>query len=545
MFEQRWYQQEAEFSIYEYFRQGNQGNPLCALPTGTGKSVVIANFVRNVLYQWPNQRFLILTHVKELIQQNANKLQELWPTAPMGIYSSGLKSRDTIAPIVFGGVQSVAPAIRRAEADSNIPPNMRHFGWRDLVLIDEAHLLGPDEDTQYQYVIAELKKINPYLKVIGFTATPYRLKQGMLTDEGLFTDICYDITGYEAFNRLIAEGFLSPLIAKPTNAKVDTSEIGFQNGEFKQKDVEREADKITYEAVKETVENGWDRKSWLMFGAGVDNAEHITSILQSFGIDALAVHSKLPAAENDKRIKAFKNFELRALVNMNKLTTGFDHPPIDLIGDLQPTMSPGKHVQKGGRGTRPSRATGKLNCLYLDFGGNVKRLGPINDPIKPRKPGKGRNAEAPIRICDNCGFYNHAAARHCCNCGQEFKFETKLQETAYSGEILRSDLPVVEYFPVQRVIYNLHEKEGSPSSMKVSYFCGDNPLKTKMFNEWVCFEHGGMPGKKAKDWWLQRNYTEAPLTTAEALRRQCELRMPARLRVWTNKKFPEVLSYEF
>jgi len=204
----RWYQDEAEYSIFDYFQRGNKGNPVVAMPTGTGKSIVIANFIRRIFSNWPNQRIMMLTHVKELIEQNAEKLMSIWPTAPLGIYSAGLNSREMIMPIVFGGVQSVAPAIRRTlEENDGRPSHLRHFGWRDLLLIDECHLLSDKESSQYQYIISELRAINPNLKVIGFTATPYRMKMGLITDNGIFTDICYDVTGVESFNRLIAEGF--------------------------------------------------------------------------------------------------------------------------------------------------------------------------------------------------------------------------------------------------------------------------------------------------------------------------------------------------
>lgn len=529
----RWYQDEAVYSLFDYFERGNIGNPIVAMPTGTGKSLVIAEFLRRVFNYWPRQRVIMLTHIKELIEQNAQELMKLWPTAPLGIYSAGLKQRDVALPIVFGGIASVAK-------------NPDAFGWRDLVLIDECHLLGPNDDTMYQKAIAALKKINPWLKVIGLSATPFRLRQGMLTDGGLFTDICYDITGAEAFNRLIAEGWISPLIPKRTTTQIDIGGVGMSNGDFKKGELEKAVDKdeITYGAVKETCEQGFDRQSWLTFGAGIANVEHIASMFQSFGVSAVAVHSELSDAENDSRIDAFKSGQVRCLVNMNKFTTGFNHPPIDLIADLQPTCSPGKHVQKAGRGTRPSPSTGKLNCLFLDFAGNTRRNGPINDPRIPNKPGKG-GGDVPIRICE-CGAYNHAAARRCCNCGVEFEFETKIFATASDVAIIASDAPIVEYYSVQRVLYNRHEKrnkEGtliSPPSMKVSYFCG-----LQMFHEWVCLEHPGMAGKRARDWWRQRHAEEPPATTHEALQRTRELKVPARIRVWINKKYPEVLGYEY
>jgi DNA repair protein RadD len=549
MYKGRWYQTEAEESVYNYFRDGGLGNPIIAMPTGTGKSVVIGNLIKNIFLSYPNQRIMMLTHVKELITQNAEKLLNLWHTAPLGVYSAGLNSRDMIMPIVFGGVQSVAKAIERSlQENDGKPSHLKHFGFRDLIFIDECHLLGPDEDTQYQFVISELKKINPCLKVIGFTATPYRLKQGMITEDGLFTDVVYDVTGIDAFNRLIAEGYLSPLIPKRTLTQIDLSNVGLSKGDFNNSQLNKAVDKdeVTYSAVKEMVEQGYDRNAWLIFASGVDNAEHIAAMLQSFGVNATTSHSKLTAKENDKRIAGFKNGEFRALVNNNKLTTGFDHPPIDLIGMLRPTLSPGLWVQMLGRGTRPSPDTGKQNCLVLDFAGNTRRLGPINDPIKPRKAGKGAPGDAPVRICPQCSMYNHASARHCENCGHEFSFESKIFDTAGSEELLRSDAPIIEYFDVNKVIYNLHEKKNangqltSPPSIKVSYFCG-----FQMFNEWVCLEHAGMASKKARDWWRLRHNEEPPPTTYEALRRVSELRTPKKLRVWVNKKYPEILGSEY
>lgn len=543
----RWYQSEAEAAIFSYFEKGNVGNPVAALPTGTGKSVIIANFIKKLMQLWPTQRVMMLTHVKELIGQNAEKLMSVWPTAPMGIYSAGLKERNSVMPIIFGGVQSVAPSIKKALANPDGRPfHLQHFGWRDLLIIDECHLLSPDEDSQYQYIISELKKINPYLKVIGFTATPYRMKQGYITDGGIFTDICFDITDVESFNRLIAEGFLSPLVARPTRTNIDISNVGLTGGEFNNKQLAAAVDKddIVFSAVREMMELAFDRNAWLVFATGIDNTEHVASVIQSYGLEVLPVHSKLPSKVNDERLAAFKAGEIRGIVSGQKLTTGFDHPPTDYIADLNPTLSPGKHVQKLGRGTRPF--PGKENCLYSDFAGNVRRLGPINDPHIPKGRGKGRPGDAPIKICDICETYNNASAKWCIGCGREFTFETKL--FAHSGTLapIKSDEPVVEYFEVQKVLYNLHEKRNSdgvllkPPSIKVSYFCG-----FQMFNEWVCLEHSGIAAKKARDWWRQRHNEEPPITTFQALQKASELRMPARIRVHVNKKHPEILGAEW
>jgi DNA repair protein RadD len=544
----RWYQDEAEFSVFDYFQRGKRGNPVVAMPTGTGKSIVIARLIRKLFHWWPHLRIMMLTHVKELIEQNAEKLHAVWATAPMGIYSAGLNSRDMIMPIVFGGVQSVAPAIKRGlEENDGKPQHLKHFGWRDILLIDECHLLSDKEDSGYQYIIAELKKINPNLVVIGFSATPYRMKMGLITENGIFTDICYDITDVASFNRLIAEGYLSPLVARPTRTEIDVSSVGIVGGEFNKKQLEKAADDddIVFKAVAEMMELAYDRSTWLVFATGIDNTEHVANVIQGYGLDVLPVHSKLPKNVNTERLRAFKAGELRGLVSGQKLTTGFDHPPIDFIGDLNPTLSPGKHVQKYGRGTRPSPATNKQNCLIADFAANIRRLGPINDPQIPNRPGKG-GGDAPVRICEVCGVYNHATARQCFNCGTEFTFETKLFGTAGTHEPLRSDAPVIEYFNVNKVIYNLHEKRDSmgnltkPPMIKVSYFCG-----LRMFNEYVMLEHSGLAGKRSRDWWRLRHHEDPPPTTYQALQKISELRMPNKLRIHVNLKYPEILSAEW
>lgn len=529
--ELRAYQNEAVESVINYFTEGNTGNPVIAMPTGTGKSLVIAGLVKRIIQGWPGQRLMVLTHVKELIEQNADKMQKLWPQSPTGVYSAGLNQRDTLMPIIFGGAASVVNCIPK-------------FGRRDLLLIDECHLLSPKADTTYQHIISGLRDVNPALKVIGLSATPYRLGQGMITDGGLFTDICCDMTGVDAFNRFIAEGFLVPLYPRRTKTELDVSEVGMSNGDFAQNALQAAVDKqdVTYKALIELCEAGENRNAWLIFASGIEHAEHIAEMLVSFGVAAAAVHSKMPEKERDRRIAAYKSGALRCLVNNGVLTTGFDHPPLDLIGMLRPTMSPGLWVQMLGRGTRPSPETGKTDCLVLDFAGNTRRLGPINDPKIPRKKGKG-GGDAPVKICEACGTYNHAAARECVFCGEEFTFQTKIVASAGTDELIRSDIPVIEFFDVQQVFYYLHEKIGSPPQIKVEYFCSGG---LQRFIEFVQLEHSGFPGKRSRDWWRQRFPGDfVPDTTAEALQTITQLRVPCRIKVWVNKKYPEVLNYEY
>jgi DNA repair protein RadD len=488
------YQEDAYNKFVEYYANGNDGDILIALPTGTGKGTLIAETIRRVMTQWHGQRILALTHVHTLISQNHSDLLEQWPTAPAGIYSAGLGRKEAALPIVFGGVQSVVKMPER-------------FGHRDLVIIDEAHLISPRAETTYQKVLAALRVINPSLRVIGLSATPYRLGQGLLTEDGIFDDIVCDWTTLDKFNQLLNEGFLLPPIPKRTSVEIDVSDISIRAGEFDQSQLAAASKKVLL---------AHDRRSWLVFTDSIENCDVVTTILKQFGIDADSIHSERGAEHNKQAIKRWKKGTLRCAVSKNMLTTGVNNRACDFIGMLRATGSASLWVQMLGRGTRTSPETGKTNCLVADFAGNTRRLGPINDPLIPSKPGKskGTPGSAPIRICDQCGVYNHAAARYCIQCNFEFPLVAKLTP-----------------------------KLPNPPVIRVSYHCGRMGL-TK-FDEWVMLEHKGFPRKKARDWWRERSDGEPPESTDEALSVIKDLKVPRVIHVWTNRTYPEVTKVVF
>lgn len=545
------YQTFAKRSIFDYFAKGGIGNPVVAMPTGTGKSIVIADFLQEVYRWYPNQKIMVVTHVKELIAQNHDKLIKLWPTAPAGIYSAGLGKKDGTQSITFAGIASVAK-------------KARWFGHVDLLLIDECHLVNPAEEGNYRKFIAALQTTNPQLKVIGFTATPWRLGHGKITENGIFDHICCDMTGVEPFNWLIAQGYLIPPVTPgQLKTKLNTDGVHRQGGEFVQGELQTAVDKehITRAALEEAIELGADRKSWLIFAAGVEHAIHIAEILTDLGVPCKAVHSKISNGERDRILSDFRSGKLRAVVNNNVLTTGFDHPNIELILMLRPTCSSVLWVQMLGRGTRPVYASGydistlagrlaaiemsgKLNCLVLDFAGNTRRLGPINDPVLP-KPKGGGSGEAPIKECEKCHILNHASARFCGGqpepsprgCGQEFFIQTKLKQAASTQPIVKDDIPIVEVFKVDHITVAPYQKMGGEDkSLKVSYYCG-----FKMFEEWVPFE--SIKGKGlAHQWWKVRSELPVPTSTNAALELVAEIRTPTHIRVWINQKYPRIMA---
>ena len=525
MMELRPYQRAAIDALYDYFG-GNTGNPLVVMPTGTGKSVVIAGFIREALATYPDTRILMLTHVKELIQQNFMALMRAWSAAPAGIYSAGLSRRDIRAQVLFAGIQSIHKHAARVQRC-------------DLVIIDEAHLLGRADSGMYRAFLAELNRINSgYLKIVGFTATPYRLDSGMLHEgkERLFTDIAYDVPVL----RMIQEGYLSTVIPKQTTTQLDVSGVGTRGGEFIAGQLEAAVDRedVTRAAVAEIVKHGEGRGSWLIFCAGVAHAKHVRDAIREHGITAETVTGDTPGPERDGILAAFKAGRLRCVTNANVLTTGFDAPGTDLIALLRPTKSVGLYVQMVGRGTR--LAPGKDDCLVLDFAGNTARHGPI-DTVDGRKKEKGdAEGEAPIKVCPECETINHAAVRACVSCGYEFPPpEVKVTAQAASNALL-STQQQAEWATVTGVSYRAHTKPGKPVSLRVSYDCG-----FVQHSEWVCFEHTGFARQKAEAWWRRRSQAPIPATVAEALANTPSLREPEAIQVRPVGQYTEITAVKF
>ena len=517
------YQQAAIASIYDYF-QTHKGNPLVILPTAAGKSLVAAAFIEGVLKAWPDQRILIVTHVRELIAQNYAEMIGLWPEAPAGIYSAGLGKREAQARILFAGIQSIH---RRAQ----------EVGHTDLVLIDEAHLIPGNSSTMYRRFLDGLMRINPALKVIGLTATPFRLDSGMLHEgkNALFTDIAYEAPVRD----LIDGGYLSPLVSKQPTTRLDVSKVGTRAGDFIQRDLAAAVDQeaITRAAVTEIIEHGRDRKSWLAFCSGVEHARHVAEEFARQGITCRTIFGDTPKDERDAIIVAFKRGEIRALASMGVLTTGFNAPAVDLIALLRPTKSAGLYVQMVGRGTR--LAPGKENCLVLDFAGNVRRHGPI-DLVRPKRPGDAAAGKAPTKVCPECESIIALSATECPDCGYEFPArEVKIAPTAAALPILSPKTP--QWLPVHGISYSRHDKLGGRPSLKVTYSCG-----LTSYSEWVCIEHQGYARQKATDWWRKRAPgLPVPLSVNEAIAQAGRLARPSAISVRPSGRYLEVSGYSF
>ena len=476
----------------------------------TGKSLVLAQIAKDSVEKW-NGRVLILAHVKELLEQNADKIRKLCPELKIGIYSAGLRSRDTTEQVIVAGIQSVYN--KACELDAF-----------DLVIVDEAHLISSEGDGMYRTFLADMKVINPHVRVIGLTATPFRLKGGLICKpENILNEICYEA----GLKEMIQQGYLSPLISRAGRAEANLANLHIRGGEFISDEVAAamDNDALVTSACREIVELTRDRKSVLIFTASVDHCKHVAEKIQAFsGKECAIVTGDTPPAERAEIIARFKGEfipadlfgtpkpPLKFLANVNVLTCGFDAPNTDCVVMLRPTNSPGLLIQCAGRGTRLSPETGKSSCLFLDYGGNILRHGPL-DMIKVKEPGSGKGGDAPAKKCPQCLALIHAGYTACPECGYVFppkENNDKMTQTASSAGVISGQVDYTDY-EVLDVYYCVHEKRGAdpdaPKTMRVDYQVGFNEFKS----EWVCPEHTGYARGKFEKWWHERAALGCPM----------------------------------
>lgn len=550
--ELRLYQKEAVAAVWDYLRN-HDDNPCVVLPTGTGKSLVIAELVSEAVKKW-HGRVLILAHVKELLQQNAEKIRLLCPGVKVGMYSAGLKSRDTEDEVIVAGIQS---AHRRA----------CELGAFDLILVDEAHLIPPDGDGMYREFLRHAKVVNPVVRLVGFTATPFRLKGGLICKpENLLNAVCYEA----GLKEMISQGFLSPIIPRGSryDNDLDFSNLHIRAGEFLQDEIEilMNNNRLVTNACREIVDLTADRKATLIFGVSIDHCRKIKNAIEKFsGQECALVTGETPAEERAELLDRFKGKTaaqdlygtplkpLHYLVNVSVLTTGFDAPNCDCVAILRPTASPGLLLQMVGRGLRLSPDTGKVDCLVLDYGENIMRHGPLDAiRVDDKSAGAGRKGEPPAKKCPKCNMLVEASRSICPECGYVFPPRELKHDAWASQDGLLSGQVTTHEEAVQKVEYKKWEKrnntDNKPPTLCIEYTLGLN----NYFREWLCPEHTGYARAKFEKWWDEHKsvpFDPVPKTVDEAVKMANSgiLNYPVKITIRhvAGDKFDRICHYEY
>lgn len=390
MFTLRPYQQDAVNKTLEYFRK-NTRPAVIVLPTGAGKSLVIAELARLA-----KQKILVLAHVKELVEQNAKKYRDLGLTP--SIFSAGLNEKSLTQQVTFASVQSLARNINQLKQSYS------------LLIIDECHRLNGESQSQYEQIITQLKKYNPQLKILGLTATPYRLGMGWIYHRhyhgfvrGKVSSPFYQCIYELPLFYMIKKGYLSP--AKQIDAAIthyDFKQLsGDKLGKYQEKELNqllKSKTRATKAIIEHVIAQAAMRQGVMIFAATIHHAQEVFSYLPTE--QAALITGETPRLQRDELIAQFKQKKFKYLVNVAVLTTGFDAPHVDFIAILRPTESVSLYQQIVGRGLRLS--ANKPDCLVIDYAGNGF------DIFYPEVGEKQPHPDSqPVQIsCPQCDFAN-------------------------------------------------------------------------------------------------------------------------------------------
>lgn len=428
--------------------------PCVSVATGGGKSLIVSTLAQR--FTSKGRRTMAVSHVRELIDQLQATAQGIGLTP--SIYAASYDRRETDGAYTIAQVQSVYK-------------RMLDMGRIDAIIIDEVHLLGDSEDGMYRRLIADAKLVNPDVRVLGLSATPWRTKSGLIYGKNRFFQECVAHVG---MRELIEAGYLTPLVGKSGDRNPGLDDVKIRGGDFIASELEKlMADEARVErAVKELVRHTTDRHRVLVFSSGRKHNAMIVDALRKAGQHAECVDGTMSDDVRDGTLTRFRSGDFKYLVNAQLLTTGYDDPHIDAVVLLRPTRSPGLLLQMVGRGLR--KADGKENCLVLDFGSCIETFGPldrIEERIKRKNDTSGKGA-APQKVCPECDLIVYAGVLKCPGCGYVWPKAVARHDTAASGLAPLSTMKA-QTLEVRDVTYRLHKsKADKPDTLCVQYKAG-------------------------------------------------------------------------
>ncbi len=416
------YQQAAVDACRRRLAESRFSNPIVVIPTGGGKTHVIAELAR--LAHAKGGRVLVTAHVRELVDQARSKMIREVGIEP-GVICAGLDYEQRYdAPITVASIQSLMSPRRWA--------NYIAHGVPRLIVIDECHRVPFRPETQYRKMMEGLREAaapdNP--RFVGLTATPYRTIGGDLVGHrfSIFDTVCYEVGVAELMDR----GYLSEVrTVRPESAcDRDWSHLRKTSmGEFHPEDANAAMLEFIGPAVNDLVAHGETREAVLVFCVSIEHSERVAEAIRAATGEVVGcLHSKSKAGEREALTQMIADGRLRWLVNCSMLTTGFDAPRLDTIALMRPTCSPGLYYQMIGRGFRLSPDTGKTDCLVLDYGGNIERHGPVNR-IRAKRSRKVESGASRPNVCRRCGadhpedaiycnFCDEFVGKECLGCGE-------------------------------------------------------------------------------------------------------------------------------
>jgi DNA repair protein RadD len=492
----RYFQQDAIDAIIKDVIAGEV--PYINAVTGFGKSIVMADLTERALNK--NKRVLQLVPNHTLCTQNYEQtFSYITDKQALGICSAKIGKFQISKKAVIATQTSF---LRRRTKSGSF----------DVLLVDEADMISPDETTTYQKIIKSLRRLNPKMTIVGMTGSPVRKDQGFLHDPVKKGNVIFTKCSYESdIPRLMREGYLSYIEILNTHVSVDLTGVKsttYDYGkDYNQAECGVKFDKIIDDAVADFKQLFLEKgiKTSLIFASNLANARRIVAAYGNDNECKLA-HGDMGEAERKVLIHWLKNGNgNRHLVNVGLYTRGFDFPALEAIVFLRATTSLRLYLQMIGRllRTHSEKAFGFL----ADYGSNAERFGPI-DALKPPKP--PREGECPRKPClaiieetiefegltyrkgDECQYPNILSAKKCKCCGAVFisDNETGLYSMKTQAQILAAKQEATtETIEVASVYFEsaLSKKDGTPMIKIIMY----DEFVSLICTDYICINHTG------------------------------------------------------
>jgi len=518
---------------------------LISAATGCGKTIIFCELIKRLLSKW-TIRICIVAHRRELIFQAGDKLKNIWAEAPIGYACASFDAKkDLNQPITIGSIQTLI----------GLTNETAPF---DLIIIDEAHHVPELEATKSQYIrwIDIMRQYNPKVRVLGFTATPFRLGHGYCHGDKCKpgnTNFFFKLHHRISIKQLQSKGYLCPYRAKHA-ADIELKNIKKSAGEYNLLDLSNEMSKPIHigSAISAVKDYAHGRTHILVFGCTIDHAEKLHEAFQESGEISGVVHSQLSLQDRDMTLELFRTGKIRVLINVMVMSEGVDFPEIDCVLMCRPTLSPSLYVQQIGRGLRI--LPDKNDVLILDLSGNCLEHGDPDNPkvIVPNPQKKEDDKIKDFKECPDCREVLPLNMRQCPICGYIWQTNTVIENSRYKFKDIDFDKKEKSKYILYVTFSSMERftsKKGNLMS-KISIM-GDfdkDSLQDKIsVNHFFMFDLDAHPYalKRSRSDWVLICKTRPPESTDEAINRRNEFlfAMPSQIEIEKDGKWWRVTNW--
>jgi DNA repair protein RadD len=421
--------------------------PLIVVPTGGGKSHIAAALALHY------RDCLILSHDSRILRQNANKIP--LQTHELGIFCAELNSKNHGELCTVASIQSAYNAAHE-------------FARYKHIILDESHLCGFNSDTRYRKFFDIIQPD----KIIGMTATPYRLEGGHLVGHknSLFDGIAAEIT----YDEVLATGRIVPARGKEGEALPDMAGVEKSlSGDLQDEQAAVSFMLTLKDNAREIVHYASSKRKVLIFTHTIEQCEATVKALRDLGQYVDCVHSK---KDNTASFTHFHEGMTKYMVNVGLCTTGYDFPLIDMVVLLRSTLSPALYVQMAGRGARA--AQGKEYFTLLDYGNNMMRHGSLKNVNPPPRKGEPKKKEEDLlpdlKVCRSCREIMEKDLMECPSCGYIYEPPpAKVTKVASAIDPMTGVQPHTKgdtYTPTDISAICINGKNGKAPSVMIKYY---------------------------------------------------------------------------